>query len=271
MSLIQSGKIFNDGEQLTAGKLNQMFSDATLSTTGVDGTSIIVNENDVLAVRSINSSRIDSGAVITDKLPNSTVTAVNGTPDGVTLPKLQHIETDKILGRTTTGDGVVEAVTLNTDNAMANASATSLATDGSIKAYVDSMRPRYVPLTGGTVDLLQKRESTGTSIITYNIADFTSGDSLFATNRIVGLVIAAFAQSSQEQNRALAEMPDGANLTLVRAAAYSTADYDQSETLTTVPINGDQTSFDITLNVNSLAGGTEAQAHIRGAIIQPGL
>jgi hypothetical protein len=138
MPLIQSGKTFNDGEQLTAGKLNQMFSDANLSTAGVDGTSIIVNANDVLAVRSINSSRIDSGAVITDKLPDSTVTASGGTPDGVTLPKLQHIETDKILGRTTTGDGVVEAVTLNNDNAMASASITSLATDGSIKAYVDT-------------------------------------------------------------------------------------------------------------------------------------
>ena len=138
MSLIQSGKTFNDGEQLTAGKLNQMFSDAILSTAGVDGTSIIVNQNNVLAVNGINSSRIDNGSVITDKLPDSTVTAVGGTPDGVTLPKLQHIETDKILGRTTTGDGVVEAVTLNTDDAMANASITSLATDGSIKAYTDS-------------------------------------------------------------------------------------------------------------------------------------
>ena len=138
MPLVQSGKTFNDGEQLTAGKLNQMFSDAILSTAGVDGTSIIVNQNNVLAVNGINSSRIDNGSVITDKLPDSTVTAVDGTPDGVTLPKLQHIETDKILGRTTTGNGIVEAVTLNNDDAMASASVTSLATDGSIKAYVDT-------------------------------------------------------------------------------------------------------------------------------------
>ena len=147
MPLIQSGKTFNDGEQLTAGKLNQMFSDANLSTAGVDGTSIIVNANDVLAVRSINSSRIDTGAVITDKLPDSTVTATDGTPDGVTFPKLQHIETDKILGRTTTGDGIVETIGLNTDDAMASASATTLATDGSIKAYVDTLETNPVDLT----------------------------------------------------------------------------------------------------------------------------
>ena len=139
MSLIQSGKIFNDGEQLTAGKLNQIISDATLSTTGVDGSTIVVNENDVLAVRTggIGSSSLANDSVITNKLPNSTVTAVDGTPDGVTLPKVQHIETDKILGRTTTGNGIVETIGLNTDDAMASASATTLATDGSIKAYVD--------------------------------------------------------------------------------------------------------------------------------------
>ena len=103
MPLIQSGKTFNDGEQLTAGKLNQMFSDANLSTAGVDGTSIIVNANDVLAVRSINSSRIDSGAVITDKLPDST-----DKTDGVTFAKMQHISSGKILGRTSANDGIIE-------------------------------------------------------------------------------------------------------------------------------------------------------------------
>jgi hypothetical protein len=158
MPLIQSGKTFNDGEQLTAGKLNQMFSDASLSTAGVDGTSIIVNANDVLAVRSINSARIDSGAVITDKLPDSTVTASGGTPDGVTLPKLQHIETGKILGRTTALDGVVEdldivigstgdtGVFFDNDDMLDNSdtaggSATRGATQQSIKAYVDTSIP----------------------------------------------------------------------------------------------------------------------------------
>ncbi len=58
---------------------------------------------------------------------------------GVTFAnELQEIQTNKILGRTTALAGVVEEVELNTDDAMASSSATSLATDGSIKAYVDS-------------------------------------------------------------------------------------------------------------------------------------
>ncbi len=141
MSLIISGKTFNDGEQLTAAKLNQIIGEASLSTTGVDGSTIIVNTNDVLAVRTggIGSPSLAIDSVITNKLPDSTVTETDGTPDGVTFPKIQHIETDKILGRTTAGDGIVETIGLNTDDEMADASATTLATDGSIKAYIDSV------------------------------------------------------------------------------------------------------------------------------------
>jgi hypothetical protein len=133
MPLIQSGKTFNDGEQLTAGKLNQMFSDANLSTAGVDGTSIIVNANDVLAVRSINSSRIDSGAVLTDKLPDST-----DKTDGVTFAKMQHISSGKILGRTSANDGIIEEpFDFKDEDDMSSDSATALASQQSIKAYVD--------------------------------------------------------------------------------------------------------------------------------------
>jgi len=134
MPLIQSGKTFNDGEQLTAGKLNQMFSDASLSTAGVDGTSIIINANDVLAVRSINSARIDSGAVITDKLPDST-----DKTDGVTFAKMQKISSGKILGRTSANDGLIgESFDFKDEDDMSSDSATALASQQSIKAYVDT-------------------------------------------------------------------------------------------------------------------------------------
>mgnify|MGYP003635714095 CR=1 FL=1 len=273
MSLIQSGKIFNDGEQLTAGKLNQIISDATLSTTGVDGSTIVVNENDVLAVRTggIGSSSLANDSVITNKLPNSTVTAVDGTPDGVTLPKLQHIETDKILGRTTTGNGVVEAVALNTDDLMASASATTLATDGSIKAYVNSMRPKFVALTGGTTDLTKKNQADGTTV-TYNIADFTSSDSDFATSKITGLIVEGYVFAKTNTNLITASLP-ATGLSTVIARCYTNdgtvAISDSASTL--IPINSDTSTFSFGYVVGNTAGGTYNQSVIRGAIIQPGL
>ena len=267
MSLIQSGKIFNDGEQLTAGKLNQIISDATLSTTGVDGSTIVVNENDVLAVRTggIGSSSLANDSVITNKLPNSTVTAVDGTPDGVTLPKLQHIETDKILGRTTTGNGVVEAVALNTDNAMANASATSLATDGSIKAYVDASRSKYVALTGGTTSLTKSNQSDGT-IVTYNIADFTSSDSDFATSKIQTLIVEGFvATASGNTNKVEAILPDGTYTTVSGALAnlFVANNYATSS----IPINSGQTEFSIKFTVGNTSQSTYVRSTIKGAMI----
>ena len=284
MSLIQSGKIFNDGEQLTAGKLNQILSDATLSTTGVDGSTIIVNENDVLAVRTggIGSSSLANDSVITNKLPDSTVTAVDGTPDGVTLPKLQNIETDKILGRTTTGDGVVEAVTLNTDNAMASASATSLATDGSIKSYVDSyvdsMRPKFVKLTGGTLDLHLTNQSDG-KINTYNIADFTSDDVDFETYKITALICEGYVGSVGSRNvvyaslgQAIGNVGDGSpECILSRTQATSGSDSVSDAATTQIPINAGQASMSFRYAVGDTAYTTYNYSLIRGAIIAPGI
>tara|TARA_R110002050_G_scaffold111022_2_gene224122 strand:+ start:4419 stop:5096 length:678 start_codon:yes stop_codon:yes gene_type:complete len=87
MSLIQSGKTFNDGEQLTAGKLNQMFSDATMSTNGVDGSTIIINVNDVLSVRTggITASSLANDSVTTDKILDGNITVAKLATDALEL------------------------------------------------------------------------------------------------------------------------------------------------------------------------------------------
>jgi len=98
MSLLQSGKIFNDGEQLTAGKLNQILSDATLSTSGVDGSTIIVNQNDSLAVRSggIGSSSLATNSVITDKIKDLNVTTGKLKDQSVTTNKINDYDVTTI-------------------------------------------------------------------------------------------------------------------------------------------------------------------------------
>lgn len=263
MSLIQSGKTFNDGEQLTAAKLNQMFADSTLSTTGVDGTSIIINANDVLAVRSINGARIDANAV--------------------TFNKIQEIPTNTVLGRTTTATGIVEEVTVNTDDAMANASATTLATDGSIKAYVNSIitnadRRKFVALTGGTTTLTKTNQADGTTV-TYNIADFTSDDSSFDASKITGVVVEAKVEnigSIASENNISVSLPDGTSTLITRAYAepvqiftYTAAPKAKSCETFTVPINETQTSFSITYSVgnNNALITTYNETIIKGAII----
>ena len=71
---------------------------------------------------------IDAGGVGTTELA----------ADAVTFAKMQDIDTAKVIGRTTAGSGDPEQVSILDDDTMAQASATSLATSESIKAYVDS-------------------------------------------------------------------------------------------------------------------------------------
>ena len=58
--------------------------------------------------------------------------------NGVTFAKMQDINTAKVIGRTTVGSGNPEEVSILDDDTMATASAISLATSESIKAYVDT-------------------------------------------------------------------------------------------------------------------------------------
>ena len=102
MSVITKGKTFANGEQLTAGKLNQMLDAATFNTAAVDNTKTTL-----------------SGGAITIA------------PNAISFSELS--------------DGLV-----NDTDTMTDASATTLATSESIKAYIDSSRPKFVVGTEGT-------------------------------------------------------------------------------------------------------------------------
>jgi hypothetical protein len=90
MSVITKGKTFANGEQLTAGKLNQLLDAATFNTAAVDNTKTTL-----------------SGGAITVA------------PGGISFTELA-------------------SALVNDTDAMTDASATTLATSESIKAYVDS-------------------------------------------------------------------------------------------------------------------------------------
>jgi|TARA_B100000424_G_scaffold255243_1_gene234034 hypothetical protein len=102
-----------------------------LATDSVDTAEIKAN--------AVDTAEIKDNAVTTAKLPDSTSTS-----DGVTLAKLQHIATDKVLGRTTASDGDVELLDLKDEDTMTSNSDTAVATQQSIKAYVDLYKPNVV-------------------------------------------------------------------------------------------------------------------------------
>ena len=80
---------------------------------------------------------VDSGTGLTGG-PITTSGTLSIADNGVTFAKMQDISTAKVIGRTTAGSGDPEEVSILDEDAMTSNSATALATQQSIKAYVDS-------------------------------------------------------------------------------------------------------------------------------------
>lgn len=108
---------FGASDAVTADALNDHVNDSTFDTTAVDDSTIEV---------------YDSGAKIRVK------------DDGVTFAKMQNISTDKVLGRTTAGSGAIEELDFLDENDMNSDSDTAVATQQSIKAYVDATTDQLI-------------------------------------------------------------------------------------------------------------------------------
>ncbi len=125
MARFVTGTTFGTTELVTAAKLNTAVNDAAISTDSVDGSTIEVNSN---------ALRLKDAGITTAKIADS-----SSKTTGVTFAKMQHISKAKVLGRSTAGEGdVEEAFDFKDEDNMSSNSATALASQQSIKAYVDT-------------------------------------------------------------------------------------------------------------------------------------
>ena len=230
-----------------------------------------------------NSDTVTS-TTLNNHVNNATVTNIltadiassSSKTTGVTFEKMQHIDAEKVLGRTSSNEGDVEEIDiagasgiLLDEDTLSSNSATRGATQQSIKAYVYGMRPKYVTATAGTLDLTLTNRSADA---VYNIADFTAtGESGFATDQITGIVVDGFVRSAQGVNQINAVLPGGVETRIIRCAANSTADDVQIAVSFTVPVNSDTTSVTFKFSVNDTSHGTYNRLIVRGFIIQPNL
>jgi hypothetical protein len=129
---ITPGNTFNPTEPVTSTKLNNLGSPTAALTAASIGTADIADD-------AITTAKILDANVTTAKILNDNVTTAKIADSSVTKAKMENISAPlRVLGRTTAGAGVAEEVTINNDNTMSNASASTLATDASIKQYVDT-------------------------------------------------------------------------------------------------------------------------------------
>ena len=252
MAIITSGKTFANGEQLSADKLNQVITGATFNASdAVDGSTMTLIGG-AMAVA-------DSG-ITTAKIADSAVTKA----------KIENVANMKALGNTSGSAAAPQEVAILDEDNMSSDSATSLATQQSIKAYVTAMRPKFVALTGGTTDLTKTTSAVSTVEYTYNIADFTSSDSDFGTSKIVALIVEGYNSSGDNQNNVQAILPVGNFVVISSTSADNNVDFTQNHGMGNIPINSGQSSFVIKHSVAN-AQSSAAMSRIKGAIIQPGL
>ena len=109
MAVITSGKTFANGEQLSADKLNQVITAATFA-----------------------SGAIDPSVM---QIVGDAITIAEG---GITKAKIENVANMKALGNTSGSAAAPQEVAILDEDTMSSDSATSLATQQSIKAYVDT-------------------------------------------------------------------------------------------------------------------------------------
>jgi len=162
MAILSKGQTFASADSVTSTKLNNLVDAATF-VSGASGTtddsSLEVNGSGRLQVKDsgISSAKIAASAVTTAKIASAT-----GASDGVTYSKIQHVANMRVLGNTSGSLAAPAEVTILDEDTMSSDSATALATQQSIKAYVDTEVAGVI--TRGTA----VASTSGTSI------DFTS-------------------------------------------------------------------------------------------------
>ena len=118
MAIITSGKTFANGEQLSADKLNQVITEATFASGAID--------NSVMQIVG-DAITIADGGIATAKIADSNVTKA----------KIENVANMKALGNTSGSAAAPQEVAILDEDTMSSDSDTSLASQQSIKAYVD--------------------------------------------------------------------------------------------------------------------------------------
>ena len=137
MSIINKGTSFANGEQLTADKINDLIDLATFNQDATDSQTTDVNSAGQIVV---NQGGIDTAQLATG---------------AVTKSKIENVANMKALGNTSGSASEPREVAILDENDMSSDSDTSLATQQSIKAYVDgtvsTSENGYMKLPNGVI------------------------------------------------------------------------------------------------------------------------
>ncbi len=134
-----TGNSFSTGDQVTAAKLNALINSATFNTGAVDDATTEISSGAIIVKDAgITDAKLATNSVITAKITDSNVTTAKIADSNVTKAKIENLANMKALGNVSGSAAAPAEVAILDEDNMASNSATSLATQQSIKAYADS-------------------------------------------------------------------------------------------------------------------------------------
>lgn len=130
MAILSKGTDFSTGDQVTATKLDNLVDAATFASGAVDSSTTQLSGSGQIIVKDsgISTAKIADDAVTTAKILNSNVTKA----------KIENVADMKVLGNTSGSATAPQEVSVLDEDNMSSDSNTSIATQQSIKAYVDN-------------------------------------------------------------------------------------------------------------------------------------
>ena len=172
MAVLNKGHDFSDGDQVTADKLDNAVDAATFASGAVDnastqlsGGAIIVKDSGITAAKiaanavttdkildaNVTTAKIADANVTTDKILNANITTAKIADANVTKAKIENVADMKVLGNTSGTPAAPAEVSVLDEDDLVSDSATALATQQSIKAYVDAINiTEYATKYSGT-------------------------------------------------------------------------------------------------------------------------
>ena len=139
MAILSKGTTYSDGDQVTSSNLNALVDSATFASGAVDDSTTQLSSGKIIVKDlGIATGKIATSAVTTVKILDSNVTTAKIADSNVTKAKIENVANLKVLGNVSGSAAAPAEVAILDEDNMASNSATSLATQQSIKAYADS-------------------------------------------------------------------------------------------------------------------------------------
>jgi hypothetical protein len=180
--VVTKGTEYANGSQITSSNLNALVDDAKFSSNAVDDGSTALNDSAIPAII-VKNAGISAVKLATDAVETAKIKDGN-----VTKAKIENVANLKVLGNTSGSAAAPQEVAILDEDTMSSNSATSLATQQSIKAYVDGRPSTAVSTLATAHEITVSVEGTFVDLSTLTTAITTKeSDSTFIVSGMINI------------------------------------------------------------------------------------